>query len=365
MKSLHGLDIHYLLQDLQILKNGKISKILQLSKADFLFRFHISGKGQVHLRIALPGLIFLTSSKKAPLTAPAFCISLRKYLTNTFLIDIKQTGLERILEFEFKTREGKIYLMLELFSKGNLIICDENYKILLPLRSQTWKDRTIKRGATYRPPAPKHNPLTLTEKEFIKILSTSKKENLVKTIALDISLGGKYAEELCNLSALDKNMKQESLTPEHFRTLFKHLKELASHTLDPQNVYQDHTLIDISPFPLSIYKKSSPVKSFSKAIESIAKKEDQFKSKFDKKIMQTEKIIASLQENLKELQERAEDQGRKAEILYENYAKVDALLKYIFEKRNKTSLKDLQKKLKSHHLLKKIIPQKQTIIIEL
>ena len=84
------------------LLNGRIAKIVQ-PEADELFLTIKSPSGQKRLLIcadaSLP-LVYLTNENKtAPMTAPNFCMLLRKHIGGGRIIDISQPKLERIIRF--------------------------------------------------------------------------------------------------------------------------------------------------------------------------------------------------------------------------------------------------------------------------
>ena len=84
------------------LLNGRIAKIAQ-PEADELLLTIKSPKGQRRLSISasasLP-LIYLTDANKpSPMTAPNFCMLLRKHIANGRIVDIWQPKLERIIHF--------------------------------------------------------------------------------------------------------------------------------------------------------------------------------------------------------------------------------------------------------------------------
>ena len=47
---------------------------------------------------SLPLIYFTTKTKANPMTAPNFCMLLRKYISNGRIIEITQPGMERIVE---------------------------------------------------------------------------------------------------------------------------------------------------------------------------------------------------------------------------------------------------------------------------
>ena len=84
---------------------ARISKIAQ-PEADELILTLKGPKGQHRLLLSagasLP-LIYLTQTNKpSPLTAPNFCMLLRKHIGNGKLLRIWQPGLERIIHFEIE-----------------------------------------------------------------------------------------------------------------------------------------------------------------------------------------------------------------------------------------------------------------------
>lgn len=84
------------------LLNGRISKIAQPEAVKLLLTVK-STEGQYRLSISadasLP-LVYLTSKNKpSPMTAPNFCMLLRKHISGGRIVDIWQPGLERIIHF--------------------------------------------------------------------------------------------------------------------------------------------------------------------------------------------------------------------------------------------------------------------------
>ena len=101
-----GITIANIVKDLQDnLIDGRLSKIAQPEPDELLCT--IKGKnGQQRLCLSasasLP-LIYLTrDNKPSPMTAPNFCMLLRKHVQNARIVSITQPGLERIVIFELE-----------------------------------------------------------------------------------------------------------------------------------------------------------------------------------------------------------------------------------------------------------------------
>ena len=97
-----GITVAAVVKELKdTLAGGRIYKIAQPENDELLLTIKTAGGGQRRLLISagasLP-LIYLTESNKpSPMTAPGFCMLLRKHLQSGRITDITQPGLERII----------------------------------------------------------------------------------------------------------------------------------------------------------------------------------------------------------------------------------------------------------------------------
>lgn len=135
-----GITIANIVRELnRELLGGRIYKIAQ-PESDELILTIKNNSTQYRLLLSadasLP-LIYLTENNKpSPLTAPGFCMLLRKHLQNAKITRISQPGLERIihLELEHLNELGDVChkrLIIEIMGKhSNIIFCDETGKII-------------------------------------------------------------------------------------------------------------------------------------------------------------------------------------------------------------------------------------------
>ncbi|KAB7495844.1 Nuclear export mediator factor Nemf [Armadillidium nasatum] len=63
-----------------------------------------------------------------------FSMKLRKFLRNKRLENVKQLGVDRIVDLTFGSGEAEHHLIVELYDRGNIILTDGNYNILHVLR---------------------------------------------------------------------------------------------------------------------------------------------------------------------------------------------------------------------------------------
>ena len=85
--------------------NAKISKIAQPETDELLFTLKGSN-GQYRLAMSasasLPFLYLTGTNKPSPLTAPNFCMLLRKHIANGRIVEISQPHMERIINFKIE-----------------------------------------------------------------------------------------------------------------------------------------------------------------------------------------------------------------------------------------------------------------------
>lgn len=368
-KSLTSVEVHIIVKELQALINGKLDKVSQPQKKQLLLYIHLPNRGRQALLLAVPSFMYLTSQKfESPEKPYGFCMLLRKYLSNSRLRSIRQLGVERIVEFLFETKGAKYFLIAELFSKGNIILCKGDYTIISPLESQAWRDRTIKQGIEYKAPKKSFNFFKPEKAELKKLLSQGKE--LVLTLARDLGFGGTYAEELCLLSSIDK--KKESLTDDELKTLFDQIKILTTKKPAPEVVYEDDAIKDITPFPLKIYDnlKEKSFKSYNEALDSLtpellSSKEKTLTLQHEKEIQRLKKAISIQEEHLKSVESAIKDNTQKAELIYEHYNLIKEIITEINKALKKYSWKEVQEKLNNHKVIKQLSPQNKAVLVEL
>ncbi len=135
-----GITIAAIVKELdEKIVGGRIHKIAQPEKDELLLTIKNNGS-QVRMLMSadasLPLLYLTEANKPSPLTAPNFCMLLRKHLQNARIISVSQPGLERIvkLELEHLNELGDIctkYLVIELMGKhSNIIFYDDKNLII-------------------------------------------------------------------------------------------------------------------------------------------------------------------------------------------------------------------------------------------
>jgi predicted ribosome quality control (RQC) complex YloA/Tae2 family protein len=163
--SIDGRFIEALVSELQEkLKNGRIQKISQLSRSDFLFLIRANNENQklyISLSTSLARINITERKFNSDYIPGGFCMFLRKHIERGVITSIKTLNHDRIVQLELTNTDDvgdsvKLYLIMETFSRyTNLIILDENHKIINAYKHISPFDeneRTIANGIEYKTP---------------------------------------------------------------------------------------------------------------------------------------------------------------------------------------------------------------------
>ncbi len=319
MKQLVSLEVYHVVKELQDLAGAKVSKAFQPDKTEIILELHKTGIGRKLVRI-MPGLaVYLTTKKrKNPEAQLGFSKLLRKRLTNARLESIMQKNFERIVEMKFAALDGTYCLIAEFLPHGTLIFCDSNYKIISALEYQKWKDRRILPNLTYEyPPSKSLSPLDLSQQDLFKAISEMHQESLVKFLAIKLSLGGKYAEYLCNKANLDKNAK--SFSGKEIYLLHKELNDIlsaASPLVSEDDVFLFNGNLKSFNEALDIY--------YGKYIEN--EELELQESYYSKKLSTLKSILESQKEQLVLAEASVIEGKQKGDLVYANYSKIKEVI---------------------------------------
>lgn len=166
------------------LTGARLAKIAQPEADELLLTFK-TGDGQKRLYISasasLPLIYFTEENKQSPMTAPGFCMLLRKHIGNGRITGVSQPGLERIIcmDIEHLDEMGdpcRKKLIVEIMGKhSNIIFCDDKGMIIDSIKhvsAQMSSVREVLPGRKYFIPdtMSKLDPLTVDADTFIRTL---------------------------------------------------------------------------------------------------------------------------------------------------------------------------------------------------
>ena len=270
-----GIVIANLTHDIkERLEGGKINKIAQPEKDELLFTIK-NNKETFRLSVSasasLPLIYFTETNKQSPLTAPNFCMLLRKHIGTGRIVRVNQPGLERIIEFEIEHLDelGDLQrkrLIVELMGKhSNIIFCKEDGTILDSIKhisAQVSSVREVLPGRTYFIPhtVDKKDPLTISEDEF-KDLFHQTPMSIQKALYQKLTgISPIIGTELCHMASIEAERPASELTDFELTHLYNMLSFLVDDIREghftPTIIYENGSPVEFSSVPLSCYEGS-------------------------------------------------------------------------------------------------------------
>jgi len=328
-----NLDIMVCADELKNIIGSRVEKIYQLEEL-FLFKLHSKKNERLDLLIEPGRRVHLTRREYEPPKEPSpFAMLLRKHLCGLHLTAVGQPDFERILELRFEGPEKRI-LIAELFGGGNLILCDEDIKIIQPLTTKVWRHRAIKAGEKYHyPPSKGLDIRKLTAGDLSMALLGAK--DVVRGLATNLNIGGELAEEICARAEIDGRTPPNALTSEKIQKIMGVAAEILTGKLSPRIIYENGDPVTVVPFDFLIYKgkRADLFDSFNEALDeyfNIALIQEKALKKRISLEMEIERVrarIAQQESLIDEFRKKASEQKIQADLIVGNHAFLDSILK--------------------------------------
>ncbi len=265
------------------LTGGRIYKIAQTESDELFITVKLSfenaekyGIKQEKLVLSadasLPLAYLSDESKQSPMTAPNFCMLLRKHIQNGRIMSVTQPGgLERIIRFEVEHLDemGDLrhkVLLIEIMGKySNIIFTDENNVIIDSIKhipASVSSVREVLPGREYFIPSQdKANPLATTADEFSSCV-LSKGMPLFKAIYSSYTgLSPIIAQEICYRSGVDADKSAIALDTVESIAVYRAFSDvmdlIRNGSFSPVVVYEDDAPKEYASIPLTLYGMSA------------------------------------------------------------------------------------------------------------
>ena len=339
-QGMSGIDTRAIVAEL----NGKlplwIDKVYQFDSHTLAIR--LNGANKAHYQFIIEAgrrAHFVRDLPAPPKNPPQFAMLLRKHISGGKVLGIRQVGLERIIIFDIGKGTATLRLIIELFDEGNVVLTDEHYEIVKPLRHHRFKDREVVPRARYTmslsdPTASPENLATALKRDD---------RDLVRALAIGCMLGGTYAEYICRKAGLDKTMPAASADPE---VIFHELQVLFDAVLHDRKpvVTKKHC----EPVDLLDEPDAQRFPTFSEALESFfpLTKAERKTVEARPKLSKEERILKHQKSAVKKFDERIEKTEAIVAAIYENYAFITQVIASLGEASKRLSWQEIEKHLR-------------------
>lgn len=384
--SMSAIDISAIVYELnQQLIGGWVNNIYQLNSNIFLFKIRTTKN--LELLIEPGRRIHLTKYlREKPLRPLTFCMTLRKYLRNARISEIKQYNLDRIVIITFETKQQKYHIIAEFFREGNLILLNADQKIIVAQKYKRMRDRNIIPKEKYMfPPSRGKNLAEITLEELWEHVSTSDKD-VIRALVSSISVDPALIEDACLQLNIDKKTPAKTITKKQLKNILEKIKEIVENVsqgnITPLIVLDENgeKPQSVEPIKLKRYEKN-PCKIFNSFNEAA----DEFFSKIeveslvketakpeDEMIKKLEKRLKIQEENLRKLTLKQAKSKKRGDLIYAYLNEIEEIISTILDaKRKGYTWDEIVKKIEegkkrgvsSAQMIKKLNPKNGTITV--
>jgi len=311
---LSGVEITRIVAELNKALSGYyVNNISPIDEATWLIRLHHPSSPEKRLVISITKGVWLTAYELPTKAPDTFVSQLRDYLVRGRFINAEQPDVERIVKIKFLVNGSERTLIAEFFGGGNLLVVDEEERILTLLKKIEVRHRTLAQGQTYTPPPPRGRSPFAEQGDLLNDFNTSGLE-IARYLGRELALSRKYVEEALFRAGIDP--KARTLTEEQKAKIVGEiagLKDLILHSGKPTILLRDGKPVDASPFELTSYGKGECkyTESFIEAVDEVqtpALLEELKKRKeepLQKKIEELNKALEAQAKRRLELKEQA------------------------------------------------------------
>ncbi|MDG6256136.1 MAG: ribosome rescue protein RqcH [Methanomicrobiaceae archaeon] len=340
LQGMSGIDVRCMVFELRSHLPLWVGKIYQYDPKILGFRLNGEEKARYQFVIEAGRRAHLTGElPPAPPNPSGFSMLLRKYLLGGKILDIRQHGLERIVEFVVGKRDTTYHLVVELFDAGNVVLCDEEYRIIKPLWHHRFRTREVVPGAVYVFSGPSN--ADRTEEEIASLLKDSDRD-LVRTLATALFLGGSYAEEMCRITGLDRETPAAAADAGKVHAAYRRLLALAEGG--------GRAVVDASGcwiVPEDARGEGREFTGFHEALDAFYPRvEGRADKEAAPRLSREERIRRQQQDAVAKFEKRIERLEIAVEAIYENYALVSDIIRTLDQASRERSWQEIETILK-------------------
>ena len=327
--TLAGIELRFLVDQIsENIKDYYISNIYGITKDSILFKLHHTEKTDLFMMISTSG-VWLTKVKIDQIEQNKLLKRLRSDLLRLKVTKIEQIGAERIAYFIFEGFGKKFVLIGEFFGEGNILLCNNEMKILALQHSIEVRHRKLSVGLQYAPPPESGLDIfNMLESDFEGLKKTDL--GSAKWLGRTLGLPKKYVEAIFKVAKIDPKKIGNLLSSQEIKNVFETSQKIVCDVIsgnhDPVIIRNEKT--EVIPLNLDgingeIQKVSSFIEGLDTVFsENIIKKGKSLQSSSsDKKIKELETQISEQQKAIELVKERSDRITKVANSLFEMIAR--------------------------------------------
>jgi len=334
--TLAGIELCYLVNQIsEATQDYYVSNIYGVTKDSILFKLHHTEKSDLFMMLSTSG-VWLTSVKIDQMEQNRLLKRLRNDLLRLKIKKIEQIASERIAYFTFAGFDKEYVIVGEFFGEGNIILCNNEMKILALQHSIDVRHRRLGVGLVYTPPPLNGlDVIKVTESDFEELRTSDLAAG--KWLGRTLGLPKKYVEGIFEISNVDSKCIGSDLTSEQIKKLYDTTKKIVTNVVtgnhEPVIIRDEKT--EIIPVRLgNLDDGCTVVNSFIEGLDTV----------FTENLLEIGKSIQTggSDKKIKELESQLSEQEKAIEIVKEKSSHITSVANSLFEMISKgiTSIED-------------------------
>ena len=334
--TLAGIELCYLVNQIsETAQDYYVSNIYGVTKDSILFKLHHTEKPDIFMMISTSG-VWLTSVKIEQIEPNKLLKRLRSDLLRLKLKKVEQIASERIAYFTFAGFDKEFVIVGEFFGNGNILLCNNEMKILALQHSIDVRHRKLGVGLVYTPPPLNGlDIIKVTESDFEELKTSDLAA--AKWLGRTLGLPKKYVEGIFEISNIDSKCLGINLTFEQIKKLYNTTKNIVTNIVtgkhEPVIIRNEKT--EIIPIRLGkLDDKCTIVNSFIEGLDTV----------FTENLVEIGKSIQTggSDKKIKELENQIVEQEKAMETVKEKSNHITNVANSLFEMISKgiTSIED-------------------------
>ncbi|TLX88900.1 MAG: hypothetical protein E6K97_06150, partial [Thaumarchaeota archaeon] len=279
---LSGIELYYLVNKIspKVSSGYYVSNISSITKNSILLKLHHPAEPNIMLMVSTRGIWF-TNKKYRQIEETQFVKVLSREIERAKISSVSQPGSERIFFLYFVNRANKVRkLIVEIFGKGNIILCDESMEILWILNPIEVRHRTLRTGSEYVLPPKRGEDVLQISLESMKQNASLQPNNteVIRWLGNCTSLPRKYLEEILLQSEI--NTKYANLLSDNdIEIIYEKTTEITNKIINEKNHEPSIILdkvglaVDTSPIPMSKEANVKKVETYMDGIDQVLSNE--------------------------------------------------------------------------------------------
>lgn len=310
--------------------NGLKPKFVKkVRETTFTFTIFVLGVEAGDLWVAVdPGQgVFLPIIRRPKLKpSRGFILNLKRKIERARILGIDQPPLERIVHFHLHKGGEEIHLYIELFGGGNIILTDQEGKILSCMRTLRVRHRTIKPGDTYR--FPPIRGLGLHELDFKKLSveASSTETGLAAFLVSNLALGKDVVEEALARLDIAKEAPANGVDNQILKSILEEMNNIVTGVLrgevEPTLICRDGVPATLVPFKPTFKGEARAFDSLLEASDELfyecvlPRKMEEARVRERIPVESKSRLILKLEDQRQELVKKSKEIRASAENLY-------------------------------------------------